>query len=297
MRYVVTGDNHLRMDVASCRRETDEEWMIFQEKILKEIIDKANKLDAHIVCTGDLLDSPRVGDELISMFIFMVQHYLRNNWFMIGGNHSLIWHREDMSHKGSIGILQAVEGKIQYLRSNEEIIDGRFQHSAGLNDEITIVHTLTFPTEDEIPFGANATTAGHLTTLFDTKYVLCGDMHKSFVYHKDDRWVINPGCATIQTVNEFDYTPTVYFVDTEKEIVEPILLSNPIEMLTRDHLTARLEKDARIAEAIEVLRKDGDRVSLSFMTNLLSYLEGKELPKGMEDILDELKEVVRNGVK
>jgi len=98
-------------------------------------------------------------------------------------------------------------------------------------------------------------------------------------------------------VNEFDYTPTVYFVDTEKEIVDAILLSNPIEMLTRDHLTARLEKDARIAEAIEVLRKDGDRVSLSFMTNLLSYLEGKELPKGMEDILDELKEVVRNGTE
>ena len=297
MRAIIRGDGHMRVDVPSCRRETDEEWMIFQEKILKEIIDKANELDADIIDTGDLLDSPRVGDEIISVFIRTVQQYLNNTYFAIGGNHSLLNHRESMSHKGSIGVLQAVGGKIKYLQSKEEIIDGRFQHSSQLNDDITVIHTLTFPTEDEIPFGANATTAGHLTTLFDTKYVLCGDMHKSFVYHKDDRWVINPGCATIQTVNEFDYTPTVYFVDTEKEIVDAILLSNPIEMLTRDHLTARLEKDARIAEAIEVLRKDGDRVSLSFMTNLLSYLEGKELPKGMEDILDELKEVVRNGVK
>lgn len=298
MKVVISGDQHIRHEIPICRRESPDEWKKFQYDRLVEIVSIANQYSADICFTGDTFDSPHVSTEMVSLLIRALEQ-LHGTASFLAGNHEMAYRREANVDTASIGIIKAIAGdntgKIRYYVANENTDGGRFEHSHRLNDEITMVHTLSFKDEDSIPFGCQGVTADYLFDKYDTPFIAVGDNHQNFHVEKNGRHVISSGTMVIQTANEFDYTPTVYFVDTEKEIVEPILLSNPIEMLTRDHLTARLEKDARIAEAIEVLRKDGDRVSLSFMTNLLSYLEGKELPKGTEDILDELKEGVRNG--
>jgi DNA repair exonuclease SbcCD nuclease subunit len=271
----------------------------------------ANSVRADVIITGDLFDVPRVTPEVVSIFVKAMLPLI-GNVHIIGGNHSLPYHREAYVDQSSVGILKAMagdnEGKIRYYTCVEESVDGRFEHSYKLSDDVTIVHTLTFPTEADIPFACNAATADYLFAKYDTPFIFIGDMHHDFVVRKDDRTIVNAGCMTVQSANEIGYDPCIYIVDTGEKAdvsvmsdkkpvyrvrdssIEKLLLPNDTSVLTRDHLTARIERDERIARAVASLAKDGERMTLSFIENLYRELHKQAVPPMVQDILDELKE-------
>lgn len=311
MKLILASDNHLRPDVPTCRKETPDEWKAFQRARLDEIVEYANTYGADIVFGGDIFDVPRVPPEIVSILIDALSPLLGRAYFL-AGNHSLPFHRESNVMSSSIGIIKAIagdnHGKFVYLEPDEEIIDGRFEHSHRINDEITVVHTLAFPTEDDIPFACDAVSADYLLKKYDTPFILLGDMHRDFVVQEGERFVINSGCMTIQSANEIDYSPCVYLIDTgerinvsvqgdktpvyrqAKSVVKKLPLTNAPDMLTIDHLTARRERDERIAQAIEVLARDGSKESLSFMATLIQCLEESGVYKKAIYLLEELKE-------
>ncbi len=311
MKLILASDNHLRPDVPTCRLETPDEWKAFQKARIVEIVEYANTYGADIVFGGDIFDVPRVPPEIVSILIDALSPLLGKAYFL-AGNHSLPFHRESNVMSSSIGIIKAIagdgHGQFVYLEPNEEIIDGRFEHSHRLNDEVTVVHTLAFPTEDDIPFACDGVTADYLFKKYDTPFILLGDMHRDFVVQDGERFVVNSGCMTIQSANEIDYAPCVYYIDTGERIdvsvqgdkapvfrqakstVRRLPLTNAPEMLTIDHLTARRERDERIAQAIEVLSKEGNRESLSFLATLIQCLEENGAYKKVDGLLEELKE-------
>ena len=294
-KFIVCGDNHLRLDLPTCRMDTD--WLGFQEKVLADVVRIANKNDADLVIPGDLFDTPRVHSEVVSMFIRVIST-LNRKCHIIGGNHSLPYHREANINESSLGSLLAVSeytDKIVYHLSKEECIEGRFQHSVQLNDSITLVHTLTFETEDDIPYACNAITAQDLLNQYDTTWVFVGDMHKSFHYENNGRHVVNSGCMTIQSANEIGYSPSVYFVDTSDGAVKKIPIHNEPDMLTRDHIEARMERDSRLNKVLEVLTKNGEVVTISFMSALTDILSKQKNPVFVDTILEEIKEEITDG--
>lgn len=316
MKYIVAGDLHLRGDVPLCRKETPEEWLDFQSKCLDTLVTQANTHLADVVLTGDTFDVPRVPPEVLRILITALQKLLGTVW-ILSGNHEKAYHREDNVDKASIGIIRAIAGdntgKIRYCKVDEKIIDGRFEHSSVINDDITVVHTLTFPNEDAIPFAANAVTADYLFDTYDTPFIFTGDMHHAFVVEKKDRWVVNPGCMTVQSAGELDYEPRMILVDTgiktdvtvqsdlkpvhrcSKVSVKEIPFPNALDMLTREHITAAKERDARIAAAIEILQNSSNSCALSFMDELIRLLAEKDRPAMVDIILNELKQEVADG--
>lgn len=310
MKLLVTGDNHLRPDRPLCR--TDPDWMASQKELLDFIVDQANERDAHLLITGDLFDVPRVPPKIVSMFLDAIGP-LMNKCIIIAGNHCLPWHKEENVMDSSIGILKVLsedeDSKIVYLDADEYTEDGRFEHSAKLEDDLYIVHTLTFPTVGEIPYGASATSAYQLLEKYpEARFIFTGDYHHEFVVEDEGRCVINPGCMTVQAADMLEYRPRVYFVDTgskidvsvksDKEPVYRVMNSKieaielpppPPEYLTRNHLDQQKERDERIASFVETIMHDG-QIGLSFEDNLERAIASNKLAQAIVDVLDEVKE-------
>ena len=290
MRYLVMADNHLRSDVPICRTETQEEWLAFQEEVLQFIVDEANKAKADILCAGDLTDSPHLSDNVMSMFL-RVMAGLKGKFYTIGGNHVLPWRREANVFQSSVGLIKALHSdKLIYCDSEEHVENSRFEHSHRLNDEITLVHTLTFKNEDDVPFSVEAMTAQGLLDKYDTKWIISGDMHKPFVYENDDRFVINPGKMTIQTVGEMNEWPVVYLIDTTEGLIVERKLPHDPSKVSDEHITRKREKQAELESVLEAIKSGKMDVSLDYVKNLFYYVEHNKVKQDVIAILDEIKE-------
>lgn len=283
MRYIVWGDAHFSQDKPLCR--LDDDWMGFQEKVLQSIVDIAYEKNAVLICTGDLLDTPRVSPALICM----IARVLRSKpiqFYFIAGNHSILYHKQENLYEGSLGILASFS-EFGYLPCADNSEQGRFEHAVEMND-VTIIHTLTFPTMQDIPFGAKAISAYQLLEKYKTRYLFLGDNHHKFVIEDEGRYVINPGCSMITTASMIGYEPSVYYVDTEKSITQEILVYQNADAVTRSHLDNKQERRNRYAALIESIPHTGGE-GLSFLHNLEQKISTMNLMSESLDILEELR--------
>jgi DNA repair exonuclease SbcCD nuclease subunit len=286
MKYVVSGDQHLRYDKPVCRTETEEEWLVFQEREFQKIIDFTNENKAILCLTGDLFDIPRVPAEIVNMAV-RVLNRLDTPAYMISGNHEKLYHREANVDISSIGVFKN-HPKVHYLEASENVYGTRFEHSAVIPDtDITLVHTLCFRTEDDKPFGVEALTARELADRYPTQYIFVGDMHEPWVYTSHKQCVISSGKMTSQTVKEGEQCPQVYLIDTERGTCASYELDNPD--VSREHLDIREQRDSRIQQALELIKK-GVHISLSFKDNLHKKMESSGISPEAINIIDEIEE-------
>lgn len=308
MKIVFSSDQHLTGYVPTCRIETRQEWLEYQFARLCEVVDYANTKDADLVIGGDLFDTPRVDDEIITIFLQAIRPLL-NTCYIIGGNHSLPYHREANISQSSLGILVAasslMEDKIRYCVCEEQLVDGRFQHSYRLTDDITIVHTLCFEKEDDVPFGARATYVDELIKEFKTPWVLVGDLHQSYHREISGHHVLSSGCLTAQTVREKDMELGVWFIDTgntvdvsvptdtepmyriQKSVVQWLPIIHNPENVSTIHLKPKKDDDA-LKALVEVLNNKDGEVSIDILRNLLYYMETNAIQEGVQAIIEEV---------
>lgn len=291
-KYILTGDGHYRQDRPLCRLDLD--WMQTQRDILFFIADLANARHADIIDTGDNFNTPRVPDEVKSLYLEFVAR-INGMVHTIPANHTLPYHQMKNINESSIGVLTSIAKlhtpNLIVHMCDEANEDGRFEHSTYLTDDVLLCHTLTFPSEDEIPFYGKATSAQHLMMKYrDAKWILLGDNHHHFVVHEDDRWVINPGTPIVQVADMLDYEPGVYYIDTETEEVEWIPVPFDRTMVTNDHITEQHERDERIAAFMEAIPKDG-KISLSFEDNFARAVESNKLDQNALNFIEEIQNV------
>lgn len=281
-KYIVTADIHLRNDRPVAR--TDEDWIQSQKEILDFIVETANERQANIVIGGDLFNTSIVPVRIVNLFLSSIRE-CKYKVYIMGGNHSLLHHQEGLIDDSSVGVLQYVDGNIIYLTSQEARTDGRYEHIAEIDDEIAIVHTLCFKTEDNIPFGSNATHAQALLDKYPKyKYLFLGDNHTSFIYK--DR-VFNPGCPIVQNAGMIEYRPSIYFVDTVNEVYEKVYTPDHPENLTSAHIEINNARKARLEDFITAIKKD-KKLTLSFEDNLKVNMV--KAPIGVQDMISRIFE-------
>ena len=291
-KYILFGDAHLRNDRPLARLDLD--WMQTQRDVLFFIADLANTRHADVIDTGDNFNTPRVPAEVVNLYLEFVARCNRNV-HTIPANHTLPYHQIKNLNESSMGTLANIAAlhtpNLHVYMTAEENEDGRFEHSTVFShtEGIMLCHTLTFPSEDEIPFYGKATSAQHLMMKYrKAKWILLGDNHHNFVVQEDDRFVINPGTPIPQVADMLDYEPGVYYIDTEAEEVEWIPVPFDRSMLTNDHITEQHERDERIAAFMEAIPKDG-KVSLSFEDNFAKAVESSGLDQNALNFIEEIK--------
>lgn len=289
-RFIIVGDIHLRLDAPLCRLDPD--WMESQREVLSFVADRANELHADVIDTGDNFNTPRVPDEVKSLYLEFVSK-VNGMVHTIPANHTLPYHQMKNINESSIGVLASIAKLhtpnlvVHMCEENNE--EGRFEHSTYLTDDILLCHTLAFPSEEDVPFFGKATSVQHLMMKYkQAKWILLGDNHHNFVVHEDDRWAINPGTPMIQVADMLDYEPGIYYIDTETEEVEWIPVPNHKEYITDNHLTEQHSRDERIDAFMQALPKDG-KVSLSFEDNFARAVETANLDQMALDFIEEVK--------
>jgi DNA repair exonuclease SbcCD nuclease subunit len=272
-----------------CR--TDIDWMETQRQNIAEIIDIANRHHATMLCNGDALDIPRTPPNVLTMLLRELER-LETELYLIGGNHSIQYHKQEFLYESSLGILASLPDNktIHYLECMDNSEDGRFEHITEFTKGIAMCHTLTVKTDKDIMFGMKAISAQKLLDKYpEYKYILTGDNHTAFTYEKNGRYVINPGSLNIQTADHKDYEPCVYLLDTEADTVKCIKLTHFHENVSNEHIQEKKDRDTRIESFVETIKRNGE-VQLDFESKL--YQMAKDQDDSVMDILQEIKQEV-----
>lgn len=291
MKAIITADWHLRSTIPRCRK--DEDWVTTQYNLIKYVVDTANKKNCDIIINGDIFDSPTVPNIIVNMFIDLMKG-LTNKCYFIPGNHDLPQNCIDNINKSSIGILSNISNisdKIIYgVESFASWIPFGKKDYIGDNRDILCIHRLVFPSLKDVPPSVEAICASDLLKEYpDTTWIFTGDMHKSFHYEKNGKHVVNPGSLYRGTVDQKDYQPIMYYVDTDKDFVTEIKIPDNEELVDDSYIIEEKEKIDRIGAFVEGVKKNG-KLSLDFILNVDNALKKNRNLKGKT--VDKIKELM-----
>jgi DNA repair exonuclease SbcCD nuclease subunit len=298
MRLICTADWHIRKTVPICRLETEDEFFHFQFKLLIEIgkIAKKHNVDALIIA-GDIFNKSNPGMRLINRISNLLQLF-NFPTYACAGNHDLPYHLWNLVHDSGIGILliDKIINKNMYRGIHINHWGCTNYDSSTDSNAVVVCHHLVF--ENEKPPNFNALTAKELFCLYpNAKWIICGDNHTGFYHKKNGRHIIVPGNIYIDDIEQLNYKPRVWLIDTEKNIVESIELSNPTEMLSVDYVKFMKEKKEKDLERIERINffidaiKSRGPVNLSFKNRIRKTLK-TDLSESVRKILIELQEEI-----
>jgi len=259
-----------------------------QRNHIQKIIHSANEKKCGVIIVGDIFNKAIVSEFLKSLFI---EECKGSNYpvTVIPGNHDLPYHSMKNVQNSSIGVILAIS-KLEGLNitpiesySDECSWQNFGEGVSNIGKEILFLHRLVFKSPKDLPPNVDAITASELLDEFpDYKWIFAGDCHKSFHYEKEGRHVVNPGHLNIQKVDELD-PPLYYYIDTEKELVEEILVGDNPELIDDKYLTDEEEREERIGAFIEKIGTKGE-ISLSFIDNIERALLEKKDELGEDGI-------------
>lgn len=283
MRMIITADWHIRNTRPRCR--IDEDWIKTQQKALNQIAEICENKNAPLMVVGDIFNSNSdTSFECINMVQKLADRI--GGIYILAGNHDLIYHSSENIDKSAIGVLLQSENVFKIEDYSDEFSAPNFDEKRN-SMPYMFIHTLTIPSKDKPEFIECETPESLLEKYPTAKWIFTGDYHKNFVYEKNDRYVINPGCLIRQVSDMKNYQSGVYFVDTEKEIIEFIPIIDNEELVNDEYIIRENEREERIESFVNKL-KDVESVSLDFIDNVEKALLVNKIDEKLKDCIKEL---------
>lgn len=284
MQLLIAADLHLRGDRPRCR--LDDDWYVAQAHALKQLKNYVNSIGAPLCIIGDIFHTASVPPWVVVLFMNYLNK-MKQPVYALPGNHDLPYHSYESVENSAYGILKE-SGKIRPLEEIGRAAPYGEEPKGNKDSGLLFLHTLVFPTSEEIPPNSKARTARELLSDYpDAQWIFTGDMHHAFHYEHKGRHVVNPGCLMRQTADMKDYQPNVAFVDTELASVTWHPIIDRGELVTDSYLKAESERKERIESFVEKVQASGP-VSLDFRHNLLQALEGADIPPEVKKMTLEL---------
>lgn len=283
MRMIITADWHIRNTRPRCR--IDEDWIKSQQKALNQIAEICENKNAPLMVVGDIFNSNSdTSFECINM-VQKLADYI-GGIYLIAGNHDLPYHSSENIYKSAIGVLFQSENVFKIEDYSDDFSAPNFDEERN-SMPYMFIHTLTIPSKDKPDFIECETPESLLKKYPTAKWIFTGDYHKNFVYEKDGRYVINPGCLIRQVSDMKDYQCGVYFVDTDKEVIEFIPIIDDEKLVNDEYIIRQDEREERIENFVNKL-KDVESVSLDFIDNVEKALLVNKIDEKLKHCIKEL---------
>lgn len=280
---IITADWHIRNTKPRCR--IDEDWIETQKKALNQVAEICKNKKASLMIIGDIFHS---NSDTSFECINMIQNLSNRigGIYILAGNHDLLYHSSANIHKSAIGILLQSENVFKIKDYSDEFSAYNFDEERK-EMPYMFIHTLTIPSKDKSEFIECETPESLLEKYPRAKWIFTGDYHKNFVYENKGRYVINSGCLIRQVSDMKNYQCGVYYVDTDKEIIEFIPIIDDEELVDDEYITIRDEREERIENFVNKL-KDVESVSLDFIDNIEKALLVNKIDDKLKDCIKEL---------
>jgi predicted phosphodiesterase len=114
--------------------------------------------------------------------------------------------------------------------------------------------------------------------------IVTGDNHKPFVEEYEGRILVNVGSMMRTTADQIDYKPAVWLWYAETNTVEKVYLPIEENVISREHLEIKEQRDNRMNAFIEKMDDSWD-AGLSFEQNLEAYKKTNKVKKSVMSII------------
>lgn len=299
MRFILSADLHLREDRPRCRM--DEDWLKTQKNALNQLVHICVKNECDLVLVGDIFH--RSSEFRMVVYIQKIAEKLKLHnlsLYYLCGNHDMLYHQSSNIDKSAIGLLKNSNNcfNIKELFEKHNYNSGEninysvanFDESDNKYAKIVFKHVLCFPDVKSIPPNVDALTAKDLLEEFpNAKWIFLGDYHKNFHYEKNGRHVVNSGCLLRQAVDFKDYQCGVYYIDTDKNIVDFNLIIDDEKFIDDSYIIREKEKEERI-EAFANKIGEVESISLDYVENVKTAISTSKLSDELKETIEELME-------
>ena len=301
MKLVLLSDVHLSWDNPIARKDNLFET---QFKKLNFVFDWATDNNANILQAGDLFHRPRSWYLLPVMIDFLKNHSAKLH--CVFGQHDTYLYSEDIRKTTSLGILAKL-GLVDILDMhliNEEgvlIVGCSYGKKIpeiedfGESDPYCKILVIHAPISDAPLYPGHELTYARNFLRLHNEYdlILCGDIHKAFIYGSKGRYIVNTGPMLRRECNEYNFKHKPHFLvyDTKTKTLEDVTIPHePADkVLTREHIERVDFNDLMLQDFIKSV-ETGEVKSASFTDNLRIFIEKNDLTEEVVNILSKVME-------
>ena len=287
---ILTADWHIREDVPTCRTD---DFQAAQWHKVRQVVHLQNQYNCPVLHAGDLFHHWKPSPALLSRCM----QELPRKFHTVYGQHDLPQHNLDLAWKSGIHTLEMAD-RLGVLFDGhwgqvpeEGFVLGYVTEEGYRNEKrVAVWHHLTYTTPP-FPGATGGMAEKVLRKLKNFDLILTGDNHQQFVTKYKYRVLVNPGPLTRQKASEYKHRPAVYLYYAATNTVEPYYLDADPEVVSREHLERKEERDERIDAFVQRL-DTGWEGSLNFKDNLKQFQETNDIPKPVMDIVYKAMEEV-----
>jgi DNA repair exonuclease SbcCD nuclease subunit len=277
---ILCGDIHLRETSPICYTG---DYYNDQFECLDFISDLQKEYQCEVICSGDLFDFWKPSLKFLSD----VFKHLPQRFYSVAGNHDLPQHNLDLINKSGLFVLHSA-GALTLLPGRHW--GQEFKDFSNPEYDMLVWHVMTY--QQKLPYiDCNAPNALKILKR-NPKYklILTGDNHTPFVERYEGRILINPGSMMRMEAGQIDYKPRVYLYNAEQNDVFPVYLPRKENVITREHIEKKEQKEEANKKFIESLVSEYN-VSMSFEDNLRNFQTKNDISK---DVLNLIYKAIDN---
>ena len=276
--FILTSDWHLRETKPVAR--TDAFFPAMWKKVVF-IAELSEKHKAPVLHSGDLYHHWKPSPDLLTRTI----RALPDIFYTIYGNHDLPEHsleQQELSGVHTLWVGQRLDIPINGVHWGLKPEKATFIKN---NRKILMWHVLTYPGKD-LPYpGCEEMSAKQILKKYsEYDLIVTGDNHKTFVEEYQGRLLVNPGSILRMTAAQIEHKPCVFLYYAETNTVEQVFIPIEDNVLSREHIDEKEERNDRISAFISSLDADWD-ADMSFEKNLDSFLQKNKVSKKVKSII------------
>lgn len=268
---ILTADWHLQEKIPVCRTD---DFIAAQWNKVRQVADLQKEHGCPVLHAGDLFDHWKPSPELLSLAIKNLPY----NFHTVYGNHDLPQHSMELKHKCGVYTL-ATGGHVNIMKEGhwnvppkEGVLIRYFNPDEELyGKRVAVWHKYVYTHKAPFP-GVDPEDEGHKLLNDHPQFdlILTGDNHQSFICKQDDRLLVNAGSLMRITADQQHYEPCVWLYYAEDNEVEAHYLIINEDVVSREHIEHKENRDERIAAFVERLGSDWE-ASLNFKENLKKF--------------------------
>lgn len=273
---ILCSDFHLREDTPKCWTSGE----LFQEEQWKSvgyIAGLQKQYDCSVIHAGDLFNHWKPSPWLIGQAI----QFLPSSFYTVVGQHDLPQHNLDLIGKCGVQTLHLAQSAI--LLPGCHFGQAPEGYLPWNNRKILVWHHMTYISKP-FPEAKGGMAEGILRKYPQYDLIVTGDNHTSFTVEYEGHRLVNPGNLTRQTADQINYQPRVALWYAEDNSIEWVNIPVMQNVITRDHIEQRQQRDSRIEAFITQLNSDWD-AGMSFESNLKKFEQANNIDKEIMEII------------
>jgi len=290
MKLILISDLHLLSKQPKARLDNAVETCF---KKLAYVVRRAYGMQAPILVAGDFFDQPR------DWYVFkhLIETISGVEIYSIFGQHDTYKYSEKTRSATNLGVLSALSDDVTILEAAPTKLEGVRVYGCHVGQDIPapkdtkslnilVIHA---PISLEKAAFAHFNAKSFLHDNPKYNLILCGDIHKKFVYEEKGAIICNTGPMIRKTVAEWNHEPTFFVYDTDnQDLVEVTIPHEAAEqVLSREHIEVEERREGLMQKFIDKVGKV-KMGSTKLVKNITKFLKANDMPQEVKEILDGL---------